>query len=43
MLGFEATALKNEIKLNKNELEKAKWFSANEVKKLKKQKKNYTP
>ncbi len=31
MLGFEATALSNEIKLNKSELEKAKWFSAKEV------------
>ena len=43
MLGFEATALSNKIKLNKSELEKAKWFSAKEVINLVKEKKLILP
>ena len=45
MLGFEATvyAQKNKIKINKNEIEKAKWFSSDDIKKLYKQKKLILP
>ena len=45
MLGFEATvyAQKNKIKINKNEIEKAKWFSSDDIKKLHKQKKLILP
>jgi NAD+ diphosphatase len=32
MLGFTATAKGNEIKIDKNELEDARWFSRKEIK-----------
>ena len=45
MLGFEANVYpqKNKIKINKNEIEKAKWFSSDDIKKLHKQKKLILP
>ena len=45
MLGFEANVLsrKNKIKINKHEIEKAKWFSSDDIKKLHKQKKLILP
>ena len=45
MLGFEAnvTPEKCKIKINKNEIQKAKWFSSSEIKKLYKQKKLILP
>ncbi len=45
MLGFEANVCphKNKIKINKNEIEKAKWFSSDDIKKLYKQKKLILP
>lgn len=45
MLGFEANVLpqKNKIKINKNEIEKAKWYSSDDIKKLNKQKKLILP
>ena len=45
MLGFEANVLpqKNQIKINKKEIEKAKWFSSDDIKKLYKQKKLILP
>ena len=45
MLGFEANVCphKIKIKINKNEIEKAKWFSSDDIKKLYKQKKLILP
>ena len=45
MLGFEAKVYpqKNKIKINKNEIEKAKWFSSNDIKKLLNKKKLILP
>ena len=43
MLGFEAKvkAKKSKIKINKNEIENARWFSSTEVIELSRQKKLY--
>ena len=45
MLGFEAKvkAKKSKIKINKNEIENARWFSSNEVIELSRQKKIILP
>ncbi len=43
MLGFEATATSNKIKINKNELETAKWFTSQEINHLVKKNKIKLP
>ena len=45
MLGYEArvASKRSKIKINKKEIEKAKWFSSEEIKRLSKQKKILLP
>ena len=45
MLGYEARVIskKSKIKINKNEIEKARWFSSKEIISLSKQKKIILP
>ena len=43
MLGFEATALSNKIKINKEEIDKAIWCSSKEINELVKKNKLILP